>query len=176
MIRIFTWLVMLLPLPALSTQCNEVNHLSLIQKHTLHTMYQYGSPYELGYTLAALALVESSAGKFRLNVRTNDLGVLQINSLTAQNTLKIEGHYNQLALHQSLIYDDRLSAEIAIETLHHFRRNRVMTNQVWAEMIMSYNTGSQWRRDKAMKKRAEKYLTKVSTSVKLLKRCENYWR
>lgn len=176
MLKVFVWLIMLLPLPALSLNCDTIKQLNMIQKHTLHTMYQYGSPYELGYTLAALALVESSAGKFRLNVRTNDLGVLQINSLTAQNTLKVEGHYNQLALHQELIYNDRLSAEIAIATLHHFRANRAMTNQVWSEMVMSYNTGSQWRRDKAMKKRAEVYLKKVTESVNILKWCEDYWR
>ena len=104
------------------------------------------------------------------------MGVLQVNSLTAQNTLKIEGHYNQLALHQDLIYNDRLSAEIAIATLEHFRRDRVMTSGVWSEMIKSYNTGSQWRRDKAMKKKADGYLQKVSNTVKLLRQCEQYWK
>ena len=176
MSKLIIWLILLLPLPALSLNCDTINQLSMIQKHNLSKSYSYGQPYELGYTLAAIALVESQAGKWRLNIKTGDVGLYQINYITAQNTLKIEGHYNQLAIHELLVYDDVLGAEIAIATLHHFRRNRVMTSAVWAEMIMSYNTGSQWRRDKAMKKRAEVYLQKVSESVKILKRCEDYWR
>lgn len=176
MTKLYIWLILLLPLPTLASQCKEISQLSIIQKHTLHKMYQMGEADNLGYTLAALALVESSAGKFRLNVRTNDLGVLQINATTAQNTLKIEGHYNQLALHQELVYNDRLSAEIALATLHHFRAGRDMNRKVWSEMIKSYNEGYKWRRDKLSRKKAEKYLTKVSQSVKLIKHCEEYWR
>lgn len=174
--RVFIWLLMLLPLPVLAGKCKDIQQLNLLQKHTLHTMYKYGEQHELGYTLAALALVESSAGKFRLNVRTNDLGVLQVNSLTAQNTLKVDGHYNQLALHQQLVYDDLLSAEIAIATLGHFRRGKVLTNSVWQDMIRSYNEGYRWKRDKLSKKKADKYLQKVTESVKILKQCEEYWR
>ena len=145
MIKFFIWLVMLLPLPALSAQCNEIRQLSMIQKHNLSKSYSYGKPYELGYTLAAIALVESQAGKWRLNIKTGDVGLYQINHITAQNTLGLEKHYDQLVLHERLIYDDVLGAEIAITTLEHFRRGRVMNNKVWSEMIMSYNTGSQWR-------------------------------
>lgn len=176
MIRIFTWLILLLPLPALSLNCDKVRQLSMVQKHNLSKSYSYGQPYELGYTLAAIALVESQAGKWRLNIKTGDVGLYQINYITAQNTLGVDRYYDQLALHERLVYDDVLGAEIAIATLEHFRANRVMTSVVWQEMIKSYNTGSQWKRNKQMGKRAEKYLTKVSTSVRLLKQCENYWR
>lgn len=176
MLKVFVWLIMLLPLPALSLNCDTIIQLNMIQKHNLSKSYSYGQPYELGYTLAAIALVESQAGKWRLNIKTGDVGLYQVNYITAQNTLGVDRHYDQLALHQELIYNDRLSAEIAIATLHHFRANRAMTNKVWSEMVMSYNTGSQWRRDKAMKKRAEVYLKKVTESVNILKWCEDYWR
>jgi len=175
-IKLFIWLILLLPLPALSLNCDTIKQLSMIQKHNLSKSYSYGQQYELGYTLAAIALVESQAGKWRLNIKTGDVGLYQINYITAQNTLGVDKYYEQLAIHERLVYDDVMGAEIAIATLKHFRRNRVMTNPVWSEMIKSYNTGSQWRRDKAMKKRAEVYLQKVTESVKILKRCEDYWR
>jgi hypothetical protein len=174
--KLFIWLIMLLPLPILAAKCKDIDSLSLIQKHNLHFAYTYGEKLDLGYTLAAIALVESSAGKYRLNVRTNDLGLFQINATTAENTLKLEKYYDKLELHQRLVYDDILGAEIAIATLEHFRRDRVMTSSVWSEMIKSYNTGSQWRRDKVMKKKADGYLQKVSNTVKLLRKCEQYWK
>jgi hypothetical protein len=174
--KLFIWLIMLLPLPALAAKCKDIDSLSLIQKHNIAFAYSYGNNYDLGLTLAAIALVESSAGKYRLNVRTNDLGLFQVNATTAENTLKLERYYDKLELHQDLIYNDRLGAEIAIATLEHFRANRVMTSGVWSEMIKSYNTGSQWRRDKQSDKKAKQYLTKVSNTVKLLQQCEQYWK
>lgn len=168
--KIFIWLLLLLPLPALSLNCNTIQQLSLIQKHNLSFAYSYGEPYDLGYTLAAIALTESNAGKWRLNVRTNDLGLFQINATTAENTLKLERYYDKLELHQDLIYNDRLGAEIAVSVLKHFK------HRGWKGMVMSYNEGNRWLRDKQSKTKAEKYLTKVSSSVKILQQCERYWK
>lgn len=174
--KVFVWLILLLPLPALSLNCDTIQQLNLIQKHNLSFAYSYGEPYDLGYTLAAIALTESNAGKWRLNVRTNDLGLFQVNATTAENTLKLERYYDKLKLHQDLIYNDRLGAEIAIATLEHFRANRVMTSKVWSEMIMSYNEGYRWQRDKLSRRKAEKYLTRVSGSVKILQKCKSDWK
>jgi len=176
MIKVFVWLILLLPLPALSLNCDTINQLSMIQKHNLSKSYSYGQPYELGYTLAAIALVESQAGKWRLNIKTGDVGLYQINYITAQNTLGVDRYYDQLDLHQRLIYDDVLGAEIAIATLEHFRKSRVMTSEIWQQMIRSYNTGSQWKRNKQMKEKADGYLQKVSNSINLLQKCEKHWR
>jgi len=156
--------------------CADIDNLSVVQKFNLAKSYQYGEVHELGYTLAAIALTESQAGKWRLNIRSNDLGLFQINATTAQNTLKVEGYYDRLALHERLIYDDRLGAEIAIATLMHFRRNRVITNAVWVEMIKSYNEGTRWRRDSKSHKKASKYAEKISSAVRLLKKCEESWK
>ena len=66
--KIFIWLILLLPLPVLSAKCKEIDSLSLIQKHNIAFAYSYGEKHDLGYTLAAIALVESSACK-RSSVR-----------------------------------------------------------------------------------------------------------
>lgn len=151
--------------------CDQFNNLSFEQQFNLRKAYYYGKPDGYSYTLAAIALVESSAGKFRLNIRSNDLGLFQINATTAQNTLGVTNYFRQIELHQRLIYDDLLGAKIAIEVLEHFRRNRPMSNQVWQEMIKSYNEGSRWRRDKASRKKAESYLDNVRQSVRMLQQC-----
>jgi len=158
-----------------NASCASVEALNLIQRHNLSFAYSQGSPHDLGYTLAAIALVESQAGKWRLNVRTNDLGLFQINAKTAQDTLKVTHPYRQLELHQQLVYDDRLGAEIAIKTLKHFQRNREMTARVWREMIKGYNEGNRWKRDKVSLKKAQRYADRVSESVRVLKRCEEMW-
>ena len=158
-----------------NASCASVEALNLIQRHNLAFAYSQGRPHDLGYTLAAIALVESKAGQWRLNVRTNDLGLFQINATTAQNTLGVEHPYRQLELHQQLVYDDRLGAEIAIATLKHFQRNREMTARVWREMIKGYNEGNRWKRDKVSLKKAQKYADKVSESVRVLKQCEEMW-
>lgn len=168
--KLFIWLIMLLPLPALAAKCKDIDSLSLIQKHNISFAYSYGEKYNLGLTLAAIALVESSAGKYRLNVRTNDLGLFQVNATTAENTLKLEKYYDKLELHQRLVYDDVLGAEIAVSVLKHFEKRG------WQGMVKSYNEGSRWLRDKQSDKKAKQYLTKVSSTVKLLRQCEQYWK
>lgn len=158
-----------------NASCASVEALNLIQRHNLHFAYAQGKPHDLGYTLAAIALVESQAGKWRLNVRTNDLGLFQINATTAQNTLKVTHPYRQLELHQQLVYDDRLGAEIAIATLKHFQRNREMTARTWREMVKGFNEGNRWKRDKVSLKKAQRYADRVSDSVRVLKQCEGLW-
>lgn len=158
-----------------NNSCGVIDALNTIQRYNLSFAYSQGAPHDLGYTLAAIALVESQAGKWRLNIRSNDLGLFQINARTAQNTLGITHPYRQLELHQQLVYDDRLGAEIAISTLKHFQRNRVMTNAVWTEMIKSYNQGYKWRRDRGSLKLAKGYAKKVGESVKVLKECQELW-
>jgi hypothetical protein len=149
--------------------CDKIQNLSLIQKHNLHKSFHYGKEFDLGYTLAAIAFVESSAGNFRLNVRTNDLGLYQINATTAERTLGIENHFEKLALHQRLIHDDKLAASIAITTLLHFDKGN------WREMLQSYNEGYRWRTNKESRKKAEAYANRVADTVKLLKKCEKHW-
>lgn len=161
-------ILLLIPFYAFGS-CDKIENLSLIQKHNLHKSFHYGKEFDLGYTLAAIAFNESSAGNFRLNVRTNDLGLYQINATAAERTLEIKNHYEKLALHQRLIHDDKLAASIAITTLLHFDKGD------WRKMVMSYNEGYKWLKNKESRKKAEVYSDRVASTVKLLKRCEAHW-
>lgn len=158
-----------------AAECNEFDKLSLLQKSTLHIAYKYGEPDSYGYTLAAIAWKESSAGKFRLNIESNDVGLFQINARTAVNTMKVTNHYKKIELLQDLVYNDRLASYIAISVLEYFRKDRTLTNQVYKEMLMSYNTGSQWQSDDKMRQRATEYANDVRRRVSLLKQCKVHW-
>jgi hypothetical protein len=145
------------------------------QRTALTQAYEYGVPHDLGFTLAAIAWKESSAGKYRLNLDSKDLGLFQINEKTAYNTLGVTNHYHQVQLAQELIYNDHLGAYLAIETLEHFRAERPLTNQVYREMLMSYNTGYSWRRSPEKKRRALAYSEDVRSKVSTLMKCQDSW-
>lgn len=153
--------------------CDRWDELDLEQKSNLHVMYFLGDVHNLGYTLAAIALSESNAGKWRLNYRSNDFGILQINIETASNILSISNRYKLFDLAERLLYDDVLSSDLAIDVLHHFQKDRKMSPLVYKEMIMSYNRGNKWRTNKHERKVAETYYTRVQTNIKMLQACSD---
>lgn len=164
-------------LSALATgqECSSLEGLDLLQKSNLQRAYLAGQPYDYGYTLAAIAWQESSAGRFRLNLSSNDLGMYQINANTANKVMGVTNHYKQLELHQQLIYDDRLGAYIAISVLEHFRKDRPLTKVVYDEIIMSYNTGYGWKKDKKVLDKATRYRDNLTQKVKTLIQCKEKW-
>lgn len=149
--------------------CERYDSLSEKQKHVIQRAYLYGAPDNLGYTLAAIALQESNAGQWRVNFRSNDYGMMQINVKTAVDTMGVTNHYRQMELIERIIHDDSLSLTIALSVLDHFRQGRIMTNDVWREMVMRYNVG--WQSTNG---RGEKYLQSVSNYVNMLQRCTNW--
>ena len=73
-----------------------------------------------------------------------------------------------MELAELLIHNHDLNATIALSVLNHFN------NGNYKEMIMSYNEGYRWRRDKTSKKKALSYYTSVSGYVKLLRQCRTW--
>lgn len=165
MIRLLLITSLLFSLGCQAIDCSTYTKLSVDQKERLAFSFREGKTYNLGYTLAAIALSESSAGKYRLNIHSKDLGLYQVNYKTAQMELGITNHYKQLELHQKLIYDDQLGAYVAIKVLQHFDKGN------YKEMVMSYNEGYRWRKDKNSYKKALTYYNKVAYNVRMLKRC-----
>lgn len=160
---------------SLGQECSSLDELDLLQKSNLQRAYLAGQPYDYGYTLAAIAWQESSAGKFRLNVSSNDLGMYQINANTANRVMGVTNHYKKLELHQQLIYDDVLGAYIAISVLDHFRKDRILTKKVYDEILMSYNTGYKWKKDKKSFDKANLYKDNVVNKVRVLMNCKEHW-
>lgn len=146
------------------------------QKIALSKAYEYGEPHDYGYTLAAIAWKESSAGKYRLNIESKDIGLFQINAKTAYNTLRVTNYYKRIELVQELLTNDYLGAYIAVETLEHFRAGRRLSAQVYQEMLMSYNTGYTWKTSEERKRKALAYSEDVRHKVRELQRCKETWK
>tara|TARA_R110000850_G_scaffold261586_1_gene389706 strand:- start:43 stop:396 length:354 start_codon:yes stop_codon:yes gene_type:complete len=113
--------------------------------------------------MAAIALAESSAGRFRVNLSSKDVGLFQVNSRTASKVLGVTNYYKRLELDQKLIYDDILNAYIALDVLNYFKNYH---KGDWKKMVASYNNGFSIKTEKA-----KNYVDKVSKSVKVLQQC-----
>lgn len=162
------------PVNANSAQCADYNILTGDQRKVLRKAYHYGLPYDYGLTMAAIALKESSAGQFKLNYISNDFGAMQININTASRTLGITNRFQKMRLAERLVNDDEFSYYLAQTVLEHFQRRRIMTNQVWQEMIKSYNRGNLWKTDPDENAVAEEYLDDVRRNVNLIRSCASW--
>lgn len=154
---------------ASAMDCTRINQLSDYQKSSARFLYTYGQQHDISYTLMAISLAESSLGKWRVNYISNDFGLMQVNIRTASDTLGVTNHFRRLELAEKMIYDDSLNVYLAVRVLQHFNKGN------WREMVMSYNEGYKWRRDKRSRQKAEKYLSSIVDNVKMFQQC-NQWR
>lgn len=154
---------------AASVDCREWIQLTDNQKKIAEWLYDRGKPHNMSYTLVAISYTESTLGKYRLNIKSGDVGVMQINYKSGNNILGITNYYKQAELHQRLIYDDELNVTLALNVLDHFNK---VHNGNWKKMIMSYNIGN--RKDAVAKKRGQLYYSKVAKTVKLIKQCSGF--
>ena len=156
-------LLLILATSAVAQDCSKYEALSAIQKNRLEFAYHQGVEYDLGYTLSAISLIESNAGKWRINPYSKDFGLFQVNIKTSVNVMGVTSHYKKLELAEKLIYNDILSAYIALDVLTYFKSYH---KGDWKKMVMSYNNGFNINTTKA-----EDYLDKVSNGVKMLQTC-----
>lgn len=162
-------LVLLFSGAVCASTCEEWDSLSEEQQYRLEYSFNYGKPENLGYTLASLALVESRAGLYKVNLESQDFGLFQINYKTIMGTLGVTSHWKKKEIITKVIVDDSLSAYLAMSVLKHFDK---VHKGNWKKMVMSYNIGN--REDKKTVKRGESYYKKVVSSMKMLKRCSGF--
>jgi len=137
---------------------DDLNHLSSQQREVLKAAYDYGEPFDLGYTLAAIAWKESSFG-IDLISETDDYGVFQINLYTYKNRFSDEItdlNATDMQLQIILINDFATNASAAIAELTFWRSAH---SGDYTKMLESYNGG--WRGN-------PQYADKVKDRVKVL--------
>ena len=115
-----------------------VENLSTEQIHTLHYAYTRGEPHGLGYTLAAITWVESTAG-INLKSPTGDFGPYGINITTASNRLERKDTY---VLQKELTNNPELGADMALSELEFWVG--VYGNN-YDKVLSSYNSGWNWK-------------------------------
>lgn len=147
---------------ASENECNLFKLLDESQEYVVNYSYQAGNEVGLGYTLAAIALAESSAGRDRVNWKDPSFGAYHILISSASNRLHVTDKDAQIKLAYNIATDDVLGAQLAISELLYWQ-NRHKHN--WRKMVQSYNAGNKYWKGK-------KYLTKIQYYVRQLKQCK----
>lgn len=135
------------------------------QKRILSHAYAYGKPYDVGYSLAAIAWEESSAGEVLLNPKDPSAGIYQNHVVYALKREGIKNNYaNRSDMLLQLATNELKSTAHGISELVHWVGRRDSWKEVWA----SYNGGVNYKG-----KQARDYAEKVYSKLKTLKRCKN---
>lgn len=147
-----------------SSMCKN-NNFDSQQINILKKSFMYGKPFDLGYTLAAIAWQESIAGKYLINVNDPSFGVYHILISSAANRSNIKGlEVNRLAM--ALIRDQRLSASFAIKELLFWQGVLKPKDKDWSNVWAAYNGGYNYKSSQA-----QTYSKNISRKIKWLKTC-----
>ncbi len=172
--KVFAWVNVILLCAALShaaygNDCSEWNSLSAEQQYRLEYAYNYGKPYDKQWTMASLALHESNGGRYRINIKSKDFGLFQINEKNIFNILGVTSYWKKQEMITKVVMDDALGAYLALDVLQHFEK---VHKGNWKKMIMSYNIGN--KKDYKSLKKGVDYYNKVVHHMNILKRCSNF--
>jgi len=130
---------------------------------TLKEIKKQGEKYGLSYSLMAIAIKESSIGKYLVNVDSKDFGIYQANIKTVLSRHKAKNtSWNRNKYAMRLISDFKFATKNAIAELNYWKK--VHKND-WRKVWSSYNGG--WRYNS---KRARNYSRDIATIIKRLKR------
>lgn len=138
------------------------------QVKTIERSVELGESTGVSQTLAAIAWVESKAGKYLVNKSSGDYGVYQINLFWAKKRIEqltgAKMNYKQtLGLRDKLMTDQGLNATHAIDNLMFW--NKVHKGD-WRKVVMSYNAGNNYAG-----KEGQAYLQKVRNAIIFLRKC-----
>ena len=130
------------------------------QAYALNYAYQFGGRFDMGYTLAAIAWIESRAGLFPVS-RDGDYACGYFH-VKAGNILKRESLPNtrrtRKIMCEYIKVDRAYAAQAAIDELQYWNDYH---NGNWNKMVRSYNGGF---------KGSTKYLNTVKTVIRQLKK------
>ena len=129
------------------------------QKLTIAKAYRYGEPYDLGYTMAAIAIVESRAGDCIINLNDPSFGVYHnlLSSVIKRKHLR-NTKANQNMIAHKLLTDFSFSSQMCLEELQYWKRY----HKNWKKMIMSYNAGFKYQNGRM-------YLKKIRKEIRFLR-------
>lgn len=144
--------------------CDLKSELKEEQWDVIQEAYDYGEPYDLGYTLASISVIESNAGLYVENDASESYGVPQIRVTTAITRLGLHNSdANREGVKNRLIKDNEFAFELAVEELRYWLDVR----GDWRTAVQSYNAG--WKHH-----RGEGYMYKVIGILKQLESCDKY--
>ncbi len=141
----------------------NANRLSAKDISTLKEIKKEGKKYGLSYSLMAIAIKESSIGKFLVNVDSKDYGLYQANIRSVISRHKAKNtSWNRNKYAMRLVTDFQFATKNAIAELNYWKK--VHKND-WKKVWGSYNGG--WKYNS---KRARKYSQEIASIIKKLKK------
>jgi len=160
-IRVLLLLCCFLPV---GVQADSCPRLTDSQVSVLQRSYDLGKDADMGWTLAAIAYRESSAGRFLIDASGPSFGAHQILLRTATRRMNITDSMQKNILAQRLVEDVDLSASLALEELKFWRR---LHGNNWNNLWASYNAGYNYRGTSG-----QKYAKMIGKHIKQLKNCK----
>jgi hypothetical protein len=129
----------------------------------LKEIKKQGKKHGLSYSLMAIAIKESSIGKYLINVDSKDYGLYQANIKTVLSRQKAKNtSWNRNKYAMRLISDFQFATKNAIEELVYWKK---IHKNDWKKVWSSYNGG--WKYNS---KRAKNYSRDIAIIIKRLKR------
>lgn len=129
----------------------------------LKTIKAHGKKYGLSYSLMAIAIKESSLGKYIVNVDSKDYGVYQANIRSVLDRYKEKDtKWNRNVYATKLVTDFQFATKNAIEELIFWKK---IHNNNWRKVWSSYNAG--WRYNS---KKAKNYSRDIAKIIRKLKK------
>ena len=116
----------------------ELNHLTINQQIVLHTVFDKAKPFDLQYTMTAIAWEESDFSKYQLNLNDPSCGVFHIMPRNLADT-----NWEQSRICERLINDFDFSFSTALATFkwwYNYHKSKGHSNP-WRKAISSYNGG-----------------------------------
>ena len=143
----------------------DIKNLTQDEIETLKEIKLEGQKHGLSYSLMAIAIKESSLGKYLVNVDTKDYGLYQANIKTVisrENAPDTSWNRNVLAM--KLISDFQFATKNAIEELSYWQK---VHNNNWSKVWSSYNGGWRYNSDAA-----KQYSKDIATIIRELKKVD----
>lgn len=104
-----------------SEMCLNAETFTRKQAAVLEDAYELGKPYGLHYVMMAIAVKESTAGKFLINSKSGDYGVYGIKLKYAAIRDNTKGEFAKDVLMQNLIVNNSVSGHHAISTIREMK-------------------------------------------------------
>lgn len=140
----------------------KASYLTDNDKVLLQQIKAYGEKYDLSYSLMAIAVKESSIGRFKINVDSFDYGIYQanINTVIRRHNMK-NSNSNRNKVAMMLINDFDFATSNAIAELVYWKKvHKGDWNKIWG----SYNAG--WNYDSTRGKKYSKDIIKIIRELK----------
>lgn len=150
---------------AVSAQAAEIPKWTSDQKRTIKESYHRGKPFGVGYTLAAINIHESKAGRFKINLNGPACGLYH-NLLTSVMARQgVEDNIWNRNRACTMLMDDDYAASHAIKELMFWWSEYKGEKHRYAKMIRSYRSGYN-----PYSKEATEYLNTINEWVKYLQK------